>query len=367
MFDASHTAAPLFTPLALGALRLPNRVLMAPLTRNRAEPDGVPGPHALAYYRQRASAGLIFTEATQVAPEGKGYINTPGIHSEEQIAGWRAITDAVHAAGGRIALQLWHVGRISHVSLQPDGAAPVAPSAIAAKAQTFTADGPTDTSPPRALATEEIPAVIAHFAHGARNAIAAGFDAVEVHGANGYLIDQFLRDGSNRRTDRYGGSVENRVRFLKEVVDAVAAEVGADRTGVRLSPTGAFNDMSDSDPLALFTEAYRTLDKMGLAFLHVVEAFPGEDVAQSDIDTLEALRGEWSGAYIANGGFDAARAADWIARGRAHAVTFGRPFIANPDLPRRYLEGAPLNEADGDTFYGGDARGYTDYPSLPSV
>lgn len=356
----------LFQPLELGALTLPNRVLMAPLTRNRAHDDGTPWDEAAKYYSQRAGAGLIFTEATQISPEGKGYIKTPGIHDLQQIAAWKRIVDAVHAARGRIALQLWHVGRISHTSLQPDGQAPVAPSAVRANAKTFTHDGPTDVSAPRALETGEIQRVVQDYRHAAEAAKAAGFDAVEVHAANGYLIDQFLRDGSNQRTDGYGGSADNRTRFLDEVVSTVVEVWGADRVGVRLSPTGAFNDMHDSDPETTFGTAIDKLKRRDLAFLHVVEAFPGETPGDTEKSLLDRLHARWngSGAYIANGGFDAASAADWIARGRADAVSFGRPFIANPDLAERLRRGAPLNEPDHETFYGGDQRGYTDYPAL---
>ncbi|GMG81046.1 alkene reductase [Paralimibaculum aggregatum] len=356
--------APLFTPLAIGATSLPNRVLMAPLTRSRAHDDGTPSELALEYYRQRASAGLIVTEATQISPEGKGYVGTPGIHSEAQVAGWKAITEAVHAAGGRIFLQLWHVGRISHTALQPGGQAPVAPSAIRANAQTFLATGPADVSAPRALETDELPRVLADFVRAAENALAAGFDGVEVHGANGYLLDAFLSDRTNRRTDRYGGSVAARLRFPLAVTEAVAKVWGADRVGLRLSPFGTANDMGDSDPEAHFSEIYRAFDRLGLAYLHVVEKFPGAEVTAEQAAALTRMRGLWRGAYIANGDFDGATAADWIARGRADAVAFGRPFIANPDLPERLRLGAALAAPDHNTFYGGDARGYTDYPFL---
>ncbi|MEM9782556.1 MAG: alkene reductase [Pseudomonadota bacterium] len=352
----------LFTPLPLGRSVLPNRVLMAPLTRNRAHADGTPWEKAAVYYAQRASAGLILTEATQISREGQGYIQTPGIHAETQVAGWRRITDAVHAAGGRIWLQLWHVGRISHTSLQPGGQAPVAPSAIRAQAQTFAQAGFVDVSEPRALETEEIARLIEDYRVAARNALRAGFDGVEVHAANGYLLDQFLADRSNQRTDRYGGSIENRIRLPLEVTEAVAAIWGADRVGLRFSPFGRFNDAGDSDPEALFSAAYRAFDALGLAYLHVVEKFPGFDVPDAEQAALDRLRALWTGTYIANGAFDGATAADWIARGRADAVTFGRPFIANPDLPARLLEGSALAAPDGDTFYGGDEKGYTDYP-----
>ncbi len=359
MADTSH----LFRPLKLGAQELPNRVLMAPLTRNRAQPDGTPHAMAIDYYRQRASAGLILTEATQISAEGKGYINTPGIHTDAHVEGWAKITEAVHAAGGRIWLQLWHVGRISHTSLLPDGQAPVAPSAIRANAQTFI-DGMVDVSEPRALALDEMPRIVADFRAAAERAKAAGFDGVEVHAANGYLLDQFLQDGTNTRTDAYGGSVETRLRLPLEVTQAVAEIWGPDRVGLRLSPFGTFNDMDDSDREGHFSKIYTAFDTLGLAYLHVVEKFPGIDATPDQAAALDRLRALWSGTYIANGDFDAALATDWIARGRADAVTFGRPFIANPDLPERFRLGAALNEPDGRTFYGGDTTGYTDYPFL---
>lgn len=356
--------APLFQPLAIGAIAAPNRVLMAPLTRNRAQSDGTPKAMAVAYYRQRASAGMIVTEATQVSAMGKGYLDTPGIHAPEHVAAWRQVTDAVHAAGGRIVLQLWHVGRISHTSLLPGGAAPVAPSAIRARTQTFTPNGFEDVSAPRALETAEIPGLIADFVQGARNAMAAGFDGVEVHAANGYLLDQFLRAGLNQRADGYGGSVEGRIRLAVEVVEAVARAIGADRVGVRVSPFGTFNDIPTEGAEETFAALYRALAPIGLAYLHVVEQFPGSTPAAAETAALDRLRALWPGVYIANGEFDAARAADWIARGRADAISFGRPFIANPDLPARIRQGAALNAPDPSTFYGGDETGYTDYPAL---
>lgn len=355
-------SSPLFHPLRLGAIEAPNRVLMAPLTRNRAEADGTPKAIAREYYRQRSSAGLIVTEATQISPEGKGYLDTPGIHNDTHVAAWRRITDTVHAAGGRIFLQLWHVGRISHISLLPDGQPPVAPSAIRAKAQTFNADGFVDTSTPRALETAELPRIVADYVDAAERAKQAGFDGVEVHAANGYLLDQFLRDGSNTRTDTYGGSAENRARLALEVTEAVAGVWGADRVGIRLSPFGSFNDMSDSAPEQTFATVYRALDRLGLAYLHVVESFPGSENNPDEAAALDRLRALWTGPYIANGDFDAARAADWILKGRTDAVSFGRPFIANPDLPERYRIGSALNTPDQSTFYGGGEAGYIDYP-----
>ena len=354
--------SPLFRPARLGAVDLPNRVLMAPMTRSRAGRDGVPGEAAALYYAQRASAGLIVTEATQVAPQGQGYVLTPGIHDEAQVRGWRRVTDAVHAAGGRIFLQLWHVGRVSHESFQPGGALPVAPSAIRHEGATFTHDGERPHPTPRALETDEIPGVVAQFRRGAELAKDAGFDGVEVHGANGYLIDQFLRDGTNKRDDRYGGAAANRARFLLEATEAVVAVWGSDRVGVRLSPLGTFNGMSDRDPATTFGTAVELLDPMGLAYLHLVEQFGPKPPSEADRAVLREVRGRWHGAYVANGAYDGARAAEAVASGWATAVAFGVPFIANPDLPLRLLEGVDLTQADKATFYAGGRRGYVDYP-----
>ncbi|MDL5364532.1 alkene reductase [Xanthomonas sp. NCPPB 2654] len=358
------TASPLFTPLRLGAIELANRIVMAPLTRNRAEGDGrIPSPLAIAYYGQRAEAGLIVAEATQISPMGQGYLDTPGIYSDAQVAAWQPITAEVHRRGGRIVLQLWHVGRISHVSLLPDGAAPVAPSALRAEAKTYTAEGFSDVSAPRALRLDEIPGLIADYRHAARNAIAAGFDGVEVHAANGYLIDQFLRDGSNHRDDAYGGSIENRTRLLFEVVQAVAQEIGAERTGVRLSPVTPVNDARDSDPQPLFERAVERLDALGLAFVHVIEGTTGGPRDGIAFD-YAALRGKFRGPWLVNNGYDKTLAEQTVASGRADAVAFGRPFIANPDLVERLRRDAPLNAVDADTLYGGGAKGYIDYPTL---
>lgn len=356
MHDSSDVPT-LFSPARLGAVQLPNRIAMAPMTRNRAGEGNRPGPMVVEYYRQRASAGLIITEASQVTPEGQGYPNTPGIHSDEQVDAWHEVTEAVHSAGGRIALQLWHVGRISHPSVI-GGLTPVAPSAIRPEGEIWT--GAAGTLPfvtPRALELEEIPGVIRRYAEGARRARAAGFDAVEVHAANGYLVDQFLRDGSNRRTDRYGGPVENRARFLLEVTEAVSREVGADRVGVRLSPTGAFNSMHDSDPARTFGYAARALSRLGLAWLHLYEPI-------GPAWLVPALKAEFGGPVIANGGFDRASAEAVLQRGEAEVISFAVAFLANPDLPARLRAGAPLNTPDRGTFYGGGAEGYIDYPSL---
>jgi N-ethylmaleimide reductase len=355
-------APDLFTPLALGPLTLPNRIVMAPLTRSRAAAGNVPTQLNALYYAQRASAGLIISEATQVAPEGQGYISTPGIHSAEQVQGWRCVTGAVHASGGRIVLQLWHVGRISHQSFQPGGASPIAPSAIKPNGQAYTVNGFEPIPTPRALETHEIPGVVAQYAQGARNAMAAGFDGVEVHGANGYLIDQFLRDGTNKRADAYGGAIENRVRFLLEVIDAVTAEVGADRTGLRISPQNGQNDIADSDPQRLFNHVASALSGRGLAFLHAIEGDTG-GTPVPPFDYGEIKR-RFGGIVIANNGFDKERANAAIEQGRADLVAFGKPFIGNPDLVTRLYLDAPLNR---ETLYGGGEQGYTDYPLLRAV
>ncbi|HEY7840647.1 MAG TPA: alkene reductase [Gammaproteobacteria bacterium] len=347
--------ADLFTPIRLGRLDLPNRIVMAPMTRARAGTGGAPNCLNATYYRQRASAGLIITEATQVSPQGGGFPGTPGIHSFEQISGWRQVTDAVHDAGGRIFLQLWHVGRISHPSMQPGGALPVAPSAIAPAGEVFTSEGPKPYVTPRALEIAEIAGVVEQFRRGAANAMVAGFDGVEVHAANGYLIDQFLRDGTNRRGDGYGGSIDNRARLLLEVMAAVCEVWQGDRVSVRLSPAGTFNDMRDSDPDATFTRVAELLNPLKLACLHVVED-GAYDVAR--------VRRAFHGRYIANGGYDFARATAAISSGGADLVSFGKLYISNPDLARRFAMGARLAEADTGTFYGGDAAGYIDYPAL---
>lgn len=355
---------PLFTPFRMGDLELPHRIAMAPLTRNRAAEGLVPHEMNVRYYRQRASAALIITEATQVSPQGIGYPMTPGIYTPEQVEGWKAVTDAVHEEGGRIFLQLWHVGRISHPSLQPDGALPVSASAVRPSGQAATYQGPQDYVTPRALTTEEIAGVVADYGRGAANAREAGFDGVELHGANGYLIDQFLRDGTNHRTDAYGGPVENRVRFLREVTEAVLGAWPAERVGVRISPSGTFNDMSDSDPEALFGHVATTLDAYGLAYLHVVEALDGDLRHGGRAMLTGLLRDRFTGPLMVNGGYDAARANQVIAEGEADLVSFGTLFLANPDLPERFRQDAELNAPDPATFYGGGAEGYVDYPAL---
>jgi N-ethylmaleimide reductase len=354
----------ILSPLTLGPLTLPNRVVMAPMTRNRAGPANVPVELNATYYAQRASAGLIVSEATQVSPQGVGYPGTPGIHSPEQVAGWKLVTDAVHKARGRIYLQLWHVGRISHPSLQPGGALPVAPSAIAPAGQAMTYDGMKPFVTPRALETAEIAGIVEDFRRGARNAKQAGFDGVELHGANGYLIDQFLRDGSNKRTDRYGGSTENRVRLLIELTEAITGVWGADRVGVRLSPAAAFNDMADSNPAATFSAAVNELNRFGLAYLHIVEPIAGDAVAAGEMPDIRFFRKIWRGALMGNKGYDLARADAVIRDGAADLVSFAALFLANPDLPERFRRGGPFNPPDRKTFYGGSAGGYTDYPAI---
>ncbi len=355
----------LFSPLTLGSLNCKNRVAMAPLTRSRASPGNVPSALNALYYAQRASAGLIISEATQISPEGQGYISTPGIHSAQQIEGWKIVTKAVHVAGGCIVLQLWHVGRISHPSFQPGGGQPIAPSAIRPNAQAYTQQGFEPIPTPRGLETREIPSVIQQFAKATQNAMQAGFDGVEVHAANGYLIDQFLRDRTNKRSDHYGGSIENRTRFLMEVMDAVAGAAGRERVGVRISPQNMQNDIDDSDPQALFNHVAKGLADKGVAYLHVVEGdTSGKQVPAFD---YAALKREFGGMVIANNNFDRARAAVAVAEGRADMVAFGKPFIANPDLVIRLLLGTPLATANRETFYGGGEEGYTDYQFLRSV
>lgn len=357
------TEKSLYAPYTLGRATLANRIVMAPLTRNRAGAEFVPSELAVEYYAQRASAGLIIAEATQISQQGQGYQDTPGIYSPAQVEGWRKVTDAVHAKGGHIFLQLWHVGRISHVDLQPNGAAPVAPSAIRAEAKTFVNNGFVDVSEPRALELNEIPGIIEDFRKAAANAIAAGFDGVEVHGANGYLLDQFAKDGANTRTDAYGGSIENRGRLMVEVAAAVAKEIGADRTGIRISPISPANGVSGTNAQAQFNYIVSELDKLGLVYLHVVEGATGgpRDVAPFD---FAELRSRFANTYIGNNSYTAELAAQKLADGSADLFAFGRPFIANPDLVERFKTGAPLAEMNPATLYGGGSEGYTDYPAL---
>ena len=363
----------LLTPFTAGRLELPNRIVMAPLTRNRS-PGAVPRPLNVEYYRQRATAGLIITEATAISHQGQGYADVPGLYAPEQLQGWKHVTDAVRAAGGRIVVQLWHVGRVSHTELQPGGGAPVAPSAIAAKTKTvLMRDGvPTfvETSMPRALRLEELPGIVADYARAARDAVQiAGFDGVEVHGANGYLLDQFLKTGSNARDDAYGGPIENRARLMLEVMQAVVAAVGGGRVGIRLSPVTPANDAFDADAQPLFEHVVRGLAPLGLAYLHLIEGATGgaRELPERPFD-YAALKRAYrqaggQGAWMVNNGYDGALAAKALEEG-ADLVAFGRPYIANPDLVRRLRDGAPLNTPDRATFYGGDAAGYTDYPAL---
>ncbi len=358
----------LFDPIKLGDISLANRFVMAPLTRSRAVEGFKPGPLTVEYYRQRATAGLIIAEATQITQMGQGYLNTPGIYSPEQVAAWREVTSAVHAAGGKIVLQLWHVGRISHTSFLPGGVAPVSSTNRAANAKTFTTEGYSDVSTPRALRDDELPALVEDYRKAARNAIDAGFDGVEVHAANTYLLEQFLRDSVNDRTGPYGGSIENRARLLLEVVQAVTKEVGAGRTGIRLSPMTTFNDTAiDSDPQALYNYVVEQIAPLGLAYLHVIEGETGgvrvPEGAAVKFD-YAALRSRFPGVFVVNNGFDGAEGQATVEAGKADAIAFGRPFIANPDLVRRVREAKPLNPLNPDTLYGGGADGYTDYPAL---
>lgn len=351
----------LFSPVKLGAIALKNRMVMAPLTRNRSGNDGVPNDLNVTYYAQRASAGLIITEATPISAMAHGYPLLPGIYTDAQVAGWKKVTQAVHAKGGKIVIQLWHVGRISHPSLLPNQALPVAPSAIKPAGKAVTYEGLQDFVTPRALMREELPAIIQEYEHATRCALAAGFDGVEVHSANGYLLDQFLRDGTNHRDDEYGGSMENRARLLMQVVQAVVAIAGADKVGVRLSPVNPFNDMQDSNPQAMFNYVTQQLNAYKLAYLHVVEGgiHSGGEIQPFDFAEMRRL---CNSAYMANLAYDKARGNAAISSGHADAVAFGVPFIANPDLVERYQHDWPLNEADSNSFYGGTEKGYTDYP-----
>jgi len=361
----TRSAQALFEPTQAGAFRLRNRIVMAPLTRNRAGAGLVPGPFAVEYYAQRASAGLIIAEATQISAQAQGYSGTPGCYSDDQIRGWKEVTDAVHAKGGTIVVQLWHTGRISHTSFQSGGQAPVGPSARRANAKTFVGgQGFVDVSTPRALELDEIPGIIADFRYAATRAVEAGFDGVELHGAHGYLLDAFLRDGTNLRTDAYGGSIGNRARLLFEVATACAGAIGADRLGVRISPVSTAGDSHDSGPQALFTHVVEGLGRLGLAYLHVVEGETGGARDSIPFD-YAALRDRFDGVWMVNNGYDRQMAIEAVMSGRADLVSFGRLFIANPDLPLRLKEDAALNALMGaETFYGGGAHGYTDYPAM---
>ena len=383
---AQKTAAPqatapqppaekLFQPIKVGHYNLRNRIVMAPLTRSRSrQPGNIPSPLNAAYYVQRASAGLIISEATQVSMQGQGYAWTPGIHSREQVEGWRLVTAAVHAAGGLMFAQLWHVGRISHPTLQPDCMLPVAPSAIKPAGEAFieNENGEGELVPfetPRALQLEEMPYLVDQYVRAAKNALAAGFDGIEVHAANGYLIDQFIKSGTNRRTDEYGGPVENRARLLFEVLDAVTPILEADRVGVRLLPYGMVNDARDDNPEATFGYIAEKLNDYSLAYLHMIN--PVASALENKVEPepaalrmVELMRNKYRGKLIMAGGFDHDTAEQWLEQGKADLIAFGRKFLANPDLPERFRTRAPLNADDRPTYYGGGSKGYTDYPTL---
>ncbi len=363
---ARNASSDLFKPMQLGPLQLSNRIVMAPLTRSRAKENDIPGDLAAEYYVQRAGAGLIIAEATQVSPQGKGYVFTPGIYSDAQVRAWKTITDAVHAAGSKIFLQLWHVGRISHPSIQLGGELPVAPSAIKPEGQSYTKDGFVPMVTPRALETAEMPGIVEQYRRAAVNAKAAGFDGVEIHAANGYLLDQFLRDKTNQRTDAYGGSIENRARLLLEVTAAVVQVWGGDRVGIRISPLSSFGDIADSNPQALFTYVVEQLNSFQLAYLHAIEGDTGGTRDVPGGFDLQILRHLFNGMYMANNGYDLDLALAARAGNKADLIAFGRPFIANPDLVERLRLIAPLNTPDAATMYGGGAGGYIDYPALKS-
>lgn len=351
----------LFSSFTLGDLTLANRIVMAPMTRNRAAAGNVPQAINVEYYRQRASAGLIITEASQISPEGVGYPATPGVYSDEQVAGWRKVTDAVHKEGGHIFIQLWYCGRISHPSLLPNQQSPVAPSAIRPDGEAVTNEGMQAFVEPRALETDEIPNIVAQYKHAAAQAKSAGFDGIEIHAANGYLIDQFLRDGSNQRTDQYGGNIENRMRFLNEILNTVCEVWPANRVGVRLTPENSFNSMSDSNSQQHFDYIIKQLDTRDLAYVHMLE---GDMMTKERLVDYRALRDSYKGVYMANNGYDKTRAQTGLANSDCDLVAFGVLFLANPDLVNRFKNDAPLNTPDQDTFYGGDEKGYTDYPLL---
>jgi N-ethylmaleimide reductase len=371
--------ASLFDPVTFGEIALSNRVVMAPLTRNRS-PKAIPNNLNVTYYEQRATAGLIITEGTPVTQQGQGYADVPGLYLPQALDGWKKVTEAVHSRGGKIVTQLWHVGRVSHVSLQPNGAAPVAPSAIPAGGKTYilNPDGTgafAETSAPRALERSEIAGIVEDFRKAARAAVDAGFDGVELHGANGYLIDQFLKRGANRRTDDYGGSIENRACFLLEVVDAVTKEIGAGRTGIRISPVTPANGITETEPQPLFNYVAEQLGPRGLSFIHVIEGATGGDRSfrqgdrAFDYHELASVyrKAGGKGGWLVNNGYERESAIKAVESGYADAVAFGKLFIANPDLVQRFKDNAPLNEPDRDTFYGGGAKGYTDYPAFDAV
>ena len=354
---------PLFRPVRLGAVEAGNRMLMAPMTRGRAEADGTPNDLMAAYYVQRATAGLMITEATPVSRQGVGWLGAPGMYTDAHVAGWRKVTEAAHAAKGRIVLQLWHMGRVTHPDFQ-GGALPVGPSAVAAKGELHTPLGKKAYVTPRALELAELPGIVAAFGEATRRARDAGFDGVEIHGANGYLVDQFLRDGSNHRTDAYGGSVEHRTRFAVEVAEACANAWAPDRVGFRVSPRGTYNDMSDRDPAATFGRLAERLSALKLGYLHVVEGLPGSMMHTPGATVAPVLRKAFRGAFVLNGGYDAAKAAAALAAGEADAVAFGVPFLCTPDFVARTKAGKPMNPPDFSTLYTPGAKGYTDYPAI---
>jgi N-ethylmaleimide reductase len=366
--SAARSGGRLLEPVELGRYTLPNRMMMSAMTRNRAGEGDVPTASVVRYYEQRSGAGLIITEGSPISPQGIGYPSTPGVHSDDQVDGWRRVTEAVHGAGGRIFLQLWHVGRISHPSMQEGGALPIAPSAIAPEGEIFTPTGPQPFVTPRALELEEIPGLVDQFRSGAKRALEAGFDGVEIHGATGYILDEFLRDGANHREDEYGGTVENRARLLLKVADAAIEVWGADRVGVKLSPTQLFNSMSDSDPAATLGYVVPRLGERGIAYLHVVEPDPEEGIPEDWLAvTAASFRDRFSGALVGGGGYDRERAEAAIVAGEIDVVAFGQLFLANPDLAVRFAEGAELNVPDPETFYGGGDAGYIDYPELDRI
>lgn len=362
MNDPKTDTKNLFTPVSIGSLELPNRIIMAPLTRNRAGEGNVPQTMSVTYYQQRATAGLIITEASQISPEGIGYPATPGIHSQQQIDAWRKVTEAVHNKGGHIFMQLWYCGRISHPSLLPDEQTPVSASTIKPEGEAVTYTGPQPYVEPRALTQEEIPALVDQYRKATQNAQAAGFDGVEVHAANGYLIDQFLRDGTNQRDDEYGGSLENRTRLLQQVIDAVSETWQPEKVGVRISPENSFNDIKDSQPQVTFNYIAKALSGKGLAYLHVVE---GDMVTGERNINYRQIRDHFNGPYMANCGYTLEKAQTALEQGNADMISFGTLYIANPDLVERFKTGAELNTPDQSTFYGGDEHGYIDYPALP--
>ncbi|AYA40191.1 alkene reductase [Xenorhabdus nematophila] len=368
MIDNSIRTA-LFSPTKLGNIELANRIVMAPLTRSRINKEGVPDELNVTYYVQRASAGLIISEATNISEQGRGYAMTPGIWTAEQVAGWKKVTDAVHVAGGKIVIQLWHVGRVSHVDLQPNNKPPVAPSAIKADGNVYTYDGIQEASMPRALRTDEIPSIIEQYRHAAECARQAGFDGIEIHSANNYLLEQFLRDSTNHRTDQYGGSIENRVRLILEVVEAVTRIWDGGQVGIRLSPvtTEVGNTPLDSDVMATYGYLIQQLNKFGLAYLHFIEGTTGKNRTVPDNVDLDTLKSLFNGAYIGNNNYDLEMTISRHAEGKVDAVAFGRPFIANPDLVERLRYGLELAEVTNDAYYGNGAKGYTDWPPANSI